>query len=81
MATGNPSYVSAKNPVTEGNSAYYVQGGTFRITGRSRDNIGIEKTEVKVGSGTNAQPVTSDANGWSFETDSLTAVSGSDTCE
>ena len=61
VASGNTSLVhkSAEN-------TYYIKDGTFRITGRTRDNIGIEKTEVTVGSGT-AQQVTSDTSGWHID--------------
>ncbi|MBO4706072.1 MAG: Ig-like domain repeat protein [Spirochaetaceae bacterium] len=61
-ASGNQSYVYATTDASA-DYAYFVKGGTFRITGRTRDNIGIENTKVQVGSG-EAQDVTPDGNGW-----------------
>ncbi|MBO4509464.1 MAG: hypothetical protein J5747_12620 [Spirochaetaceae bacterium] len=62
VASGNQSYVYATTDASA-DYAYFVKGGAFRITGRTRDNVGIENTKVQVGSG-EAQDVEPDGNGW-----------------
>ncbi|MBO4507256.1 MAG: hypothetical protein J5747_01300 [Spirochaetaceae bacterium] len=65
VASGNQSYVYATTDASA-EYAYFVKGGTFRITGRTRDNIGIENTKVQVGSG-EAEDVEPDGNGWHID--------------
>ena len=67
VASGNTSLVHETTD-DSADYAYFIKGGTFTITGRTRDNIGIEKTEVKVGSDT-AQQVAEDGSGWYINID------------